>query len=45
MDWITGIIVFAIVAGGIYFAYWATKKVMKGDDDKIRRARKRSRRR
>lgn len=45
MDPFTGIIVALLIAGGVYFAYWATRRVMNQKEDKIRSARKRSRKR
>ncbi len=45
MDFTTGIIVTLIIVGGIYFAYWATQRVMQENKGKAQRARKRSRKR
>ena len=45
MDLTTGIIVTVVIGAGIYFAYWATQRVMKENKGKVRRTRKRSRKR
>lgn len=46
MDLTTGIVVTLIIGAGIYFAYWATQRVMKENKDShAQRARKRSRKR
>ena len=45
MDLTTGIIVTLLIAAGIYFAYWATRRVMHENQDKVQQARKRNRKR
>ncbi len=45
MDIFIAFLIFAIVAGGMYFAYWGIQRILKEDEGRNRRTRRRSRKR